>query len=108
MSDSLEEAAVYIKKLQEKVELMKQNRDMVKVRKSANLSFSFSNGGGLKLEVHVTGSTLDVVLVTGIFRHQHMFKETVRILTEEGADVSSAGFSVVDQTVFHTVYSQVI
>ena len=118
MSDQLGEAAMYINELQERLEVLKQKRNYLKVHKSVSSSFSFrgeceSNaaGGGpnqpSSLEVHANGSTLDVVLVTGV-EHRFMFKEIIRILTEEGADVANAALSVLDGTVFHNVYSEVI
>ncbi|KAL1567382.1 transcription factor bHLH162-like protein [Salvia divinorum] len=114
MSDQLEEAARYINKLQERLEVMKQKRNFLKVQKSVSSNFSFrceSDAGRgpnqeSSLEVHANGSTLDVVLVTGV-QHRCMFKEIIRILTEEGTDVVSAGLSVLDGAVFHNVYSEI-
>lgn len=80
--------------------------------KSASFSSSFSSdsnpeGQNLpRFDIHVNGSALEVVLITGL-NYQFMFTETVRILHEEGADVVSASFSVVDHTVFHTIHSKV-
>lgn len=108
MSDQLGEAADYIKKLQERLEAMKQKKNLLqKVRKSRDLMSSSSGEMKLpRIEVHAKASSLNVVLITG-FKHRYMFKETVRILHEEAAHVVSAAFSVVDQTAFHTIYSQV-
>ncbi|XP_057797506.1 transcription factor bHLH162-like [Salvia miltiorrhiza] len=112
MSDELGEAASYIKKLQERLEAMKRKRDFLKVRKSENLKSNESDGGseGPVVQVDGNGSTLKVVLMSGIQEQcmcMCMLKETLRILMEEGADVVSAAFSVLDRTVIHTVYSQI-
>ncbi|XP_042038047.1 transcription factor bHLH162-like isoform X2 [Salvia splendens] len=116
MSDQLGEAAMYINELQERLEVLKQKRNFLKVHKSVSSSFSFrgeceSNAGGgpnqpSSLEVHANRSSLDVVLVTGV-EHRFMFKEIIRILTEEGADVANAALSVLDGTVYHNVYSEI-
>ncbi|KAG6385325.1 hypothetical protein SASPL_154158 [Salvia splendens] len=107
MSDQLGEAAMYIKELLERLEVLKQKRNFLKVHNSVGSNFSFrSESNASSLEVHANGSTLDVVLVTGV-EHRCMFKEIIRILTEEGADVANAALSVLDGTVFHNVYSEI-
>ena len=45
-------------------------------------------------------------LVTGL-NYKFMFKETIRLLHEEGAEIVNAGLSVVNDTVFHTIHSKV-
>jgi hypothetical protein len=37
-----------------------------------------------------------------------MFNETIRVLHEEGAEIINASFSVVEDTVFHTINSKVV
>ncbi|KAH6763941.1 hypothetical protein C2S51_015190 [Perilla frutescens var. frutescens] len=102
LSDQIGEAANYIKELQERLEVMKKKKKSLKVRKSADLMSSDvssdSETRGLKLpriEIHSNGSTLDVVLITGL-QHRYLFKETVGILHEE---VSSGATTPSRQTV---------
>lgn len=58
------------------------------------------------IEVREKGSALEIVLITGLdFRF--MFCETIRLLHDEGAEVVNASFSVVDDTIFHSIHSKV-
>ncbi|PIN19325.1 hypothetical protein CDL12_07985 [Handroanthus impetiginosus] len=103
LSDQLEGATDYIKKLQLKLEKLKQKKNFL-MGNSQNPDIK-----GLQIpaiDVHASGSDLDVILTTGP-DCQFMFTETIRILHEEGAQVVSAGFSVVDQTVFHSIHSKI-
>ncbi|KAG8385544.1 hypothetical protein BUALT_Bualt03G0056200 [Buddleja alternifolia] len=110
VSDQLEGATNYIKKLQVNLEKMNQKKKcLMGLGVSAN-SNSISNNGGAKLQnvdVRVKGSALEVVLITGLINCQFMFSETIRVIHEEGADVVSASFSVQDNTVFHTIHSKI-
>ncbi|KAG8385547.1 hypothetical protein BUALT_Bualt03G0056500 [Buddleja alternifolia] len=110
VSDQLEGATNYIKKLQVNLEKMKlKKKCLMGVGVSAN-SNSSSNNGGAKLQnvdVRVKGSALEVVLITGLINCQFMFSETIRVIHEEGADVVSASFSLQDNTVFHTIHSKI-
>ncbi|KAK9276722.1 hypothetical protein L1049_006258 [Liquidambar formosana] len=108
LPDQLDEAANYIKGLQTNLEKMKEKKDSLKGVEKSSMS-----GGmmavGLKspqIEIHEMGSTLEVVLITGL-DSQFMFNETIRVLHEEGAEIINASFSVVDDTVFHTIHSKV-
>ncbi|KAI3466680.1 hypothetical protein Pfo_023343 [Paulownia fortunei] len=114
ISDQLEGAANYIKKLQVNLGEMKQKRNRLMGLYSANLSssrFSSNSAPGelIKLpniDIHVSGSALEVVLMTGL-NNQFMFTETIRMLQEEGAQVVSASYSVADHTTFHTIHSKI-
>ncbi|KAK4421220.1 hypothetical protein Salat_2072500 [Sesamum alatum] len=105
VSEQLEETVDYIKKLQEKVEKLKHKKKCLMEVVSEN-----STTPGLKtpniINITVSGSALDVVLTTGR-DYQFMFARVVRMLHEEGADVVNASFSVVNDTVFHTIHSEV-
>ncbi|KAL0407377.1 UNVERIFIED_CONTAM: hypothetical protein Slati_4051600 [Sesamum latifolium] len=60
----------------------------------------------INISISVSGSSLDVVMTTAL-DYQFMFARVVRMLHEEGAEVVNASFSVVDNTVFHTIHSEV-
>uniref|UniRef100_A0A3N7E7Q0 BHLH domain-containing protein n=1 Tax=Populus trichocarpa TaxID=3694 RepID=A0A3N7E7Q0_POPTR len=113
LPDQLDEAASYIKRLQTNLERMKEKKDNLMGTERTNYaSMSSCNGTttGLRspqIEVRETGSTLEVVLITGL-DGQFMFNETIRVLHEEGAEIINASFSVVEDTVFHTIHSKVV
>ncbi|KAA8519778.1 hypothetical protein F0562_014121 [Nyssa sinensis] len=107
LPDQLYEAANYIKELQTTLEKLKEKKErlMGTDRPNANLS----GGVGLRspqIEVHQVGSALEVVLITGL-DCQFMFNESIRIIHEEGTEVINASFSVIDDTVFHTIHSKI-
>ncbi|MED6134229.1 hypothetical protein PIB30_035113 [Stylosanthes scabra] len=113
LPDQLEEATNYIKKLQVKVEKMKEKKNALligRVHQTPNIINRNGSSGGLirspEIEIQQMGSTLMVVLITGLDCH-FMFNEAIRILHEEGADVVSATYKVVHQhAVFHTMHCQ--
>ncbi|KAJ6333525.1 hypothetical protein OIU76_026196 [Salix suchowensis] len=112
LPDQLNEAASYIKRLQTNLEKMKEKKDSLMGVERTNYASMISCNGtttGLRppqIEVREMGSTLEVVLITGL-DSQFMFNETIRVLHEEGAEIINASFSVVEDTVFHTIHSKV-
>ncbi|KAL0442753.1 UNVERIFIED_CONTAM: Transcription factor [Sesamum latifolium] len=113
LPDQLEGATDYIKKLQTNIEKMKQKKNRLMGMSSATGNSSgrssCSNSGELVLrnvDVRVVGSALEVALITGL-NCQSMFTETLRLLHEEGAEVVNASFSVLDNSVFHTIHCQI-
>ncbi|XWS15749.1 hypothetical protein CRYUN_Cryun34aG0028700 [Craigia yunnanensis] len=104
LPDQLEEAANYIKRLQTNLERMKERKDsLMGVEISTNTTRSSSGPKSPEIQIHEMGSSLVIGLTTGA-NSQSIFNETIRILHEEGAEVVNASFSVVDDTVFHTIH----
>ncbi|GFY91877.1 basic helix-loop-helix (bHLH) DNA-binding superfamily protein [Actinidia rufa] len=104
LADHLGEASNYIKNLEKHLEKMRQKKDrLTGIAKQNIASMSVARQmWGLRppqIEVHEMGSAVEVILVTGL-NYKFMFKETIRLLHEEGAEIVNAGFSVVDDTVF--------
>ncbi|XP_028777429.1 transcription factor bHLH162-like [Neltuma alba] len=115
LSDQLGEATTYIKKLQIKLEKMQERKlSLMGINNEPNFSGNLSNNdGGMimgskspKVEIHQMGSALEVCVITGL-DCQFIFNEFVRILHEEQADVVNASYSVVQDTVFHTIHCQI-
>ncbi|KAF3451466.1 hypothetical protein FNV43_RR07561 [Rhamnella rubrinervis] len=117
LTDQLDEAAKYIKKLQTSLEKMKEKKHSLMGTERGNMMSStstsaFSSGVssmGVKspqIEIRQMGLALEIVLITGL-DFQFMFNETIRVLHEEGVDIVNASFSVVEDTVFHTIHSQI-
>ncbi|KAE7995712.1 hypothetical protein FH972_000483 [Carpinus fangiana] len=113
LPDQLDEATSYIKKLQTNLERMKEKKDRLMGMEKPNESMSSNSSGVMamgirsaQIEIHQNGAALEVVLITGL-DCQFMFNETIRVLHEEGAEIVSASFTVVEDTVFHTIHSKV-
>ncbi|KAF8411141.1 hypothetical protein HHK36_003680 [Tetracentron sinense] len=103
----LDEAANYIKTLQEKLEKMKEKKEKLMGNENASTSRGIMVGSkSAQIEIHEMGSALEVVLISGL-DNQFTFNEIIRVLHEEGAEVLYASFSVVDNTIFHTIHSEV-
>ncbi|KAJ7968573.1 transcription factor bHLH36 [Quillaja saponaria] len=113
LPDQLREATNYIKKLQMNLMKMKEKKDILmeidQKPRMFNMDSSNKTMVGLKspqIEIHEMGSVLEIVLITGL-DCQYMFNESIRVLHEEGADIINASFSIVEDTVFHTIHSKV-
>ncbi|XWS18403.1 hypothetical protein CRYUN_Cryun32bG0040500 [Craigia yunnanensis] len=104
LPDQLDEAANYIKGLQINLERMKEKKDsLMGVERSTNTTRRSSSGPkSPQIQIHEMGSSLVIGLTTGS-NNQFIFNETIRILHEEGAEIVNSSFSVVDDTVFHTI-----
>lgn len=109
LPDQLEEATDYIKKLQTRLERMKERRDNIQAAGRVKISSETLMARVMKVpqvEIHEMGSVLEVILITGL-DCQFLFSETIRVLHEEKAEVVNARFSVLDTTVFQTIHSKV-
>ncbi|KFK28692.1 hypothetical protein AALP_AA7G034000 [Arabis alpina] len=115
LPDQLDEAANYIKRLQVNVEKKRERKRKL----IATTCFEKSNSAGSssvnviapkrvpKIEIQETGSILHIFLVTSL-EHKFMFSEIIRLLTEElEAEITHAGYSTVDDAVFHTLHCKV-
>ncbi|MCD9638881.1 hypothetical protein HAX54_023045 [Datura stramonium] len=107
LPDQLEEAANYIKKLQIDLERMRLRKESLKII-GENSSCSERMGGRstLHIEIHNVDSALNIVLITGLGNRQLMFNDIIRILHEENVQVISASYTVIDNTVFHSIHSK--
>ncbi|KAJ0239385.1 Transcription factor bHLH162 [Hirschfeldia incana] len=116
LPDQLDEAANYIKKLQVDVEKKKERKRKL-VATSALEKFN-STGSSLmsssvdvsvltklpRIEIQETGPVLHIFLVTSL-EYKFMFHEITRVITEEsGVEITNAGYSIVDDAVFHTIH----
>ncbi|KAI9198082.1 hypothetical protein LWI28_009748 [Acer negundo] len=114
LPDQLEEAANYIKRLQIKLERMKENKErLIMGTDRSMISETTTEMAASRLmlksphiEIHEKGSALEVVLITRL-DCQFLFSETIRLLHEEGAEIVNASFSVVNDTIFHTIQSKI-
>ncbi|XP_042489357.1 transcription factor bHLH162-like [Macadamia integrifolia] len=106
--DRLDHAASYIKELKQRVEELKERKQQVMNIHGINNDTreTTSIGSNLPvLELRDMGHSLEVTLITELNKN-FMFNEVISVLTEEGAEVVNASFSVVGEKVFHTIHSQ--
>ncbi|XP_072960733.1 transcription factor bHLH162-like [Typha angustifolia] len=108
--DHLVQAASYIKKLRERIERLKERRELNASIKRINRDISSEMMIGFRLpvvEVRHDDANLEVVLVSSLNK-TFAFHEVISVLEEEGAEVINASFSVVGDKIFHTIHSQAI
>ncbi|CAG7898066.1 unnamed protein product [Brassica rapa] len=113
LPDQLDEAANYIKELQVSVEKNRERKRKLvttaaleKLNSTGSSSMSSSVDVSVpkrlpRIEIQETGPIFHISLVTSL-EHKFMFHEIIRVLTEElGAGLTHAGYSIVDDAVFH-------
>ncbi|CAN6818654.1 unnamed protein product [Brassica oleracea] len=113
LPDQLDEAANYIKELQVNVEKNRERKRKLvttaaldKLNSTGSSSMSSSVDVSVprrlpRIEIQETGPILHISLVTSL-EHKFMFHEIIRVLTEElGAGLTHAGYSIIDDAVFH-------
>lgn len=110
LPDQLDEATKYIKKLQMNLEKLKDRKNILLEIQRPNVSM---NKGKItvgskspQIEIQQMGLALAVVLTTGL-DCGFLFNKTIRVLHEEGADIVSASYMVVEDAIFHTIHCQV-
>ena len=109
LPDQVDEAISYIKSLEEKVKMAKEKKESLLGRKRPRGCSSSASTGCPKspqLEIHETGSSLEVVMTCGL-DSQFIFYEIIRILHEENIDVKSANSSLAGDSMLHVVHAEV-
>ncbi|XAR68011.1 hypothetical protein NMG60_11002987 [Bertholletia excelsa] len=112
LPDQIDAAVKYIKSLQMKLERSKERKESL-IESSRKRPHSSSTARdqfvqGLRspqMEIREMGSALEVVLITGE-EDKFIFYEIIRVIHEEGAEVVSANFSVLGDSVFHVVQAK--
>lgn len=116
--DQVDEAVSYIKSLQANLEKLKEKKEsllMASSKKLPTLESSSCVGeasttASLRspvMEIRDMGSNLQVTLVTAP-ADQSIFYDIITILHEESAEILSANYSVVGNSVFHVILAQVL
>ncbi|KAL6010996.1 hypothetical protein ACLOJK_001440 [Asimina triloba] len=111
--DQLECAEAYIRLLKEKVDGLKQKRDLL-AKGMNGTTVSRDIGGGMMglgvrlpvIEVRDLGTSLEVVVISGLNKN-FMLCDVISAIEEEGAGVVNANFSFVGDKIFHIIHSQV-
>lgn len=118
LPEQIDEAINYIKSLEAKVQKSKQKRDSLNFDRKRSYEYCSSSSSfetarsapGAKspqIQIHESGSTLEVVLSTGL-HNQFIFYDIIRILDQEQADVVHASFSASGDTMLHLVRAEVV
>lgn len=124
--DQLSLAASYITQLRERIEKLKARKEQAKMKHTPSISNGNNNkrndvvfghtmmpiGSSSRttlpmIELRDLGCSIEVVLISGLHKN-FMLYEVISVLEEEGAEVVSASFTVVDDKVFHTLHAQVL
>ncbi|KAK9922510.1 hypothetical protein M0R45_030972 [Rubus argutus] len=116
LPEQIDEAINYIKSLEAKVQKSKQKRDSLNFDRKRSYEYCSSSSSfetarsapGAKspqIQIHESGSTLEVVLSTGL-HNQFIFYDIIRILDQEQADVVHASFSASGDTMLHLVRAE--
>ncbi|WOH09135.1 hypothetical protein DCAR_0728590 [Daucus carota subsp. sativus] len=95
LTDQLDEAEKYIKKLQGKLEKMKEKRERL-MRDNPNARLYGGLATRAQIEIHESGDALVLCLM-------RLFE----CVMKEGLDIINASFSVTENSVFHTIHSKV-
>lgn len=107
--DQLDQVATYIKGLKERIDELKVKKEVVLMILNGNSSNNMREEGSLRIvpvvEVRELGSSLEVVLISGL-KKNFMLNQVISVLQEEGTQVTSASISTVGNRVFHTLHAQ--
>ncbi|KAJ1418234.1 hypothetical protein SESBI_15977 [Sesbania bispinosa] len=105
--DQLDLAARYIKHMRERIDKLKrQKEEAVRSNQTDNKMFNIESKLPV-LELRDLGSSIQVMLVSGLNNKTFMLYEVISVLEEEGAEVVNASFSTVGDKIFYTVHAQV-
>ncbi|KAK9284641.1 hypothetical protein L1049_023817 [Liquidambar formosana] len=102
----LDQAAAHVKHLQERIEELKQRKELLK---GDNNPTQEKTRGAIAPVIKLRNfeSTLEVNLISGPDK-KSMLREVISVLEEEGAEVVAASYCTVDDKVSYTVHSQAI
>ncbi|XP_014491691.2 transcription factor bHLH162 [Vigna radiata var. radiata] len=105
--DQIDEATEYIKRLEEKVKMAKEKKERLMESKRSGSGFETRGSEKPpKMEIHVRGSVLKVILTCGLDNH-FVFCEVIRILREENVEVISSSYTIFGDSVIHVVLGEV-
>ncbi|KAG6657973.1 hypothetical protein CIPAW_04G127400 [Carya illinoinensis] len=111
LPDQIDEAIKYITSLETKLKKSKEKKESLNGRKKRPYTCTnFEETAGLKspkIEIRETGSTLEIVLITGL-DNQFIFYEMIHILHGEQADVFNASFSTSGDSVLYVVHAEIV
>ncbi|XP_038981562.1 transcription factor bHLH162-like [Phoenix dactylifera] len=107
--DQLDQATSYIKKLRERIERLKKEKEMAlsSQRLDTTTGRVLSSFRLPVIEVRHSDSSLEVFIVSGLSKG-FIFHDVLSVLEEEGAEAINASFSIVGDKIFCSIHSQAI
>lgn len=108
--DQLDQAAAYIKQLRERIEELKERKELARSAEGTSIDLrdaTLVSSFNPVFELRELGSTFEVILVSGI-RRKFKLNEIISVLEEEGAEIVNASFSARGDKVFYSIHAQVI
>ncbi|XP_022147999.1 transcription factor bHLH162 isoform X2 [Momordica charantia] len=109
LPEQIDEAIKYIKEAEKKVNAAKEKKERLMGKQSSTAATmegsSSSSPAAPQLKIQEIGRSLQIFLSSGS-DNQFLFRETIRILQQEGAEVVSASFSAAANSVLHTIHAQ--
>ncbi|GLT35184.1 hypothetical protein SLA2020_096570 [Shorea laevis] len=110
--DQIDEAVDYINSMQKRLKECEERREELTGRKRlrgcSGIFGSDTAGSSSKsseIKIHEMGSDLQIFLITGL-ENKFIFKEIIRILHEQGAEVENATYSVSGDKIFHVLHAK--
>ncbi|KAL5715470.1 hypothetical protein ACHQM5_017283 [Ranunculus cassubicifolius] len=105
--DQLDEATDYIKALENQLDILRKKKLKLEGVISVPGNPRTDRKRSPEIEIRCVGSALEVILIAAN-DCQPMFYKIIRVLHQEGADIVNASFSVVNDSIIHTIHSEVI
>ncbi|XP_051128803.1 transcription factor bHLH162 [Andrographis paniculata] len=113
IQDQVESATHYIRRLEEKVEMLRNKKTDLQ-KSTAVVSGAGNNNkliipAAIDVDVSVDADfVIKVALMTDLNSHHSVFMEALRILSQEAAaQILTASYSVTPHLVFHTIYANI-
>ncbi|KAF7850526.1 hypothetical protein BT93_L5411 [Corymbia citriodora subsp. variegata] len=108
LPDQIDEAIRYIKRLETAVKEAKDRKEnlMGKKRPRSSISNTLAAITSPQIEIRVGDSSMEVILTSGL-HDQFIFSEILRMLHEEKVEVLNVNFSVIGNSVYHSVHAKI-
>ncbi|KAK6795296.1 hypothetical protein RDI58_008749 [Solanum bulbocastanum] len=104
--DKIDEAITYIEQLKERIEVLKRRKEEVVDDSKKSMPTTSCTIKSSMVEVRELDSTLEVILNSGLQKN-FTLQEVIKIIEQEGAQVVSANYSAIDDTIYYTIHAQV-
>ncbi|KAK6153310.1 hypothetical protein DH2020_012949 [Rehmannia glutinosa] len=103
--DQLEQAADYIKLLTERIEELRKRRALMNSDATTKNDVTTEGSNLPVLKISDLNSSLEVVLISGIWKKLRL-DQVISIIEEEGAQVVTVSLSNIGDKIFHTIHAQ--
>ncbi|KAG5618341.1 hypothetical protein H5410_018165 [Solanum commersonii] len=109
--DHVDQAITFIEELKERVEVLKRRKDEVVAQVTGDdskksISTTTCTIKTPMVKVRELDSTLEVIILTSGLQKNFTLQEVIKIIEEEGAQVVTANYSTIDDTIYYTIHTQ--